>query len=109
MAGNKLAWWLSFAGSRASCVVETPERGGVLEALALARLHACAGRGEIRATFLPAAEMEREVPRRLWYRLRTVPQWRACGVDADVDAVPPGMEPCPLCRASDAPGSRAIH
>lgn len=94
-----LAWWLSFAGSRAACVVETLEHEDVVDALVTAQLHGCAGHGEVRATFLPAQAMERDIPRRLWYRLRTVEEWRSCGVDVAIDAVPPGVEPCPLCVA----------
>ena len=106
---EKLAWWLSFAGSRAACVVEAPAYEGVLGAVAVAHVRGCAGNGEVRATFLATGAMKRDIPRRLWYRLRTAEEWRSCGVDAAVDAVPPGMDPCPLCLAETDPASKEIH
>jgi len=104
-----LAWWLSFAESRAACVVETSARGNILDALHIAHERGCNGSGEVRATFVAAAKLSADIPRRLWYRLRTVAEWQACGVDAIVDAVPPGFDPCPLCLAEMVEPSKAIH
>jgi hypothetical protein len=53
--------------------------------------------------------MERDIPRRLWYQLRTAAEWRACGVDALIDAVPPGVDPCPLCLAEEALAAGRHH
>lgn len=106
---DTLAWWLSFAASRAACVVETPLRADVLDAVMLAFHRGCGGHGEVRATFVPAAKLAETVPRHLWYRLRTVAEWKAAGVDAAIDAVPPGHEPCPLCIAGMAGASSVRH
>jgi hypothetical protein len=94
---DRLAWWLSFANSHAACVVETPADADVLDAFLMAHMRGCAGNGELRATFLAATTMERDVPRHLWYRLRTVADWRSCGVEVATDAAPPGSATCPLC------------
>ena len=103
-----LGWWLSFKGLGA-CVVETSSRASPLDAIRLAHRRGCGGEGEVRATFLPAVELEREIPRRLWFRLRTVEEWRACGVDAVTDAVPPGVDPCPLCLVEEALAAGSRH
>ena len=106
---ERVGWWLSFAESRAACVVETAAGASVLEAIGLAHRRGCAGEGEVRATFLPLAEIERDIPRRLWYRLRSIPEWRSAGVDAVIDAVPPGVDPCPLCLLEEAHTSGTRH
>jgi hypothetical protein len=100
---QKLAWWLSFAETHAACVVETGPDADVLDAVVLARARGCAGDGEVRATFVAATTMERDIPRRLWYRLRTLSEWRSCGVDVETEAVPPGFECCPWCKATPGP------
>ena len=107
--GTRLGWWLSFAQSRAACVVETSSRANVIDAVTLAHRRGCGGEGEVRATFLPLDEMQRDIPRRLWYRLMTIPEWRAAGVDAVIDAVPPGTDPCPLCLVEEALSAGTRH